>query len=367
LDIRIGHEAPESKLQSIEIIRFLAALTVVVWHYQFYFFDPMIDRDELPFSAALSVFYHSGFYAVDWFWVLSGYVFFFTYRDVLESRRMTALTFFSRRFARLYPLNSVTLVIVAALQALYIFSFKTPYPVYSNDVSVWTFVSHLFMASNWISTQYTFNGPVWSVSVEILIYVLFFFSTKYIGILEGVKKTILVCALCVIAFHFAIRDNIGTLPWITECASCFYIGGVVYEIRRHYSFAAFNWIAHLIVWCAIVVAAVALFVFRPRYAWDFAIPAAVILLTVSVRAVDRSRIIASLARVGNWTYGSYLLHFPIAFLIVICARAVDFDLGSIAKSPIFFVGYIVAVFAVAEVSYKFFENPVRHALRSISA
>jgi peptidoglycan/LPS O-acetylase OafA/YrhL len=132
-------DTPEGKLQSVEIVRFLAAFAVIVWHYQFYFFEPAMRvpgfRESLPLSGLLSIFYNSGWHAVEWFWVLSGYIFFFNYRDVLESRKMTAFTFFSRRFARLYPLNIATLFIVAALLAFYVFLFKNKYPMYTKPFS----------------------------------------------------------------------------------------------------------------------------------------------------------------------------------------------------------------------------------------
>ena len=36
------------------------------------------------------------------------------------------------------------------------------------------------------------------------------------------------------------------------------------------------------------------------------------MLLVCSEAIERSSIVGKLARVGNWTYSSYLLHFPVA-------------------------------------------------------
>jgi peptidoglycan/LPS O-acetylase OafA/YrhL len=351
------------KLQSVELIRFLAAFSVILWHYQFYFF--FSKRGDLPFSQFLTIFYNSGLYAVMWFWVLSGYVFFFNYRDTLIKNTVTGFEFFSNRFARLYPLHLATLLAVSLLLLSYNMLFGSEYPLYTEGVTFQTFLAHLFMASNWVSTAYTLNGPIWSVSVEVLIYFLFFFLTKY-GRVTGVSKVMLIVAICSTSYYIATRRISGTPIWIAECATCFYLGGLVYEIHRRYTLDIFEGVRQALFWTVLAAILVAFYWFRPVYVFTFFLPASVILFIVSTDAIERSRIIAKVARVGNWTYSSYLLHFPIALLIVIGARLVGLDIFTIAERPIFLIAYCVSVFVLADFCYTFFETPARRALRAIA-
>jgi peptidoglycan/LPS O-acetylase OafA/YrhL len=349
-----------SKLQSVELIRFLAAFSVIIWHYPFYFFIP--SGDLYPFSTMLSLFYNSGLYAVQWFWVLSGYIFFFNYREAVAARSITGFEFFSRRFARLYPLHLTTLLLVSALFLLYRNLFSSTYPYYTRGISVWTSASQFIMASNWTTTEHTFNGPVWSVSVEVLIYILFFVLTKYAGI-KDFKRTFLIAVLCMTSYSLAARRGLGTPKWIAECAACFYLGGLVYEMRKRYPLDIAGGLWQILFWATLTIGIFAFYDFRPTYTRTFLIPASAILFVVCSDAIERSSIIARVARVGNWTYSSYLLHFPVALLIVIGIRVLDLDILAIAKKPIFLVAYVVLVFILSDLCYTYFEAPARRALR----
>jgi peptidoglycan/LPS O-acetylase OafA/YrhL len=221
--------APTNKVQSLEIVRFIAAVSVVIWHYQFYFFDPPSSRSALPFYAIFSAFYNSGLYAVQWFWVLSGYVIFLNYADGIASKRISFARFFLRRFARLYPLHLLTFFIVLFLLFIYKLSFNETYPYYAPSSNWMYFVSQLFLASNWLSTQYTFNGPIWSVSVEVLIYFLFFLVValaKY----NTIKASILVCPLSFTIYLLSNHLGIEIVSWIALCSACFFGGGLIRKI-----------------------------------------------------------------------------------------------------------------------------------------
>jgi peptidoglycan/LPS O-acetylase OafA/YrhL len=357
-------EGKPSKLQSVELIRFLAAFSIVLHHYGIYFL--FNSPDDLPLSRLLVVFSNYGSYAVQWFWVLSGYVFFFNYRNALTSKTVTGFEFFSNRFARLYPLHLATLLAVSLLLLSYEELFGSEYPLFTRGVTFGTFVSHLFMASNWASTEFTLNGPIWSVSVEVLIYFLFYVLTKY-GHITGIAKVLSVAATCFgVSYYFATRQESGTPIWIADCATCFYLGGAVYEIRKRYTLDVFEGVRQMLFW---TVLAAILFVFcwfLPTYALAFCLPMSAILFVVSSEVIEKSRFIAKVARAGNWTYSSYLLHFPIALLIVIGVRLAGLDMLAIAKQPAFLIVYCVSVFALADLSYTFFEAPTCRALRLIA-
>src|SRR3954447_10831898 len=111
------------KLIGLEGLRFLATVAVLLWHYQHFAFvadHPVgLVRSDLPFYEVLFPFYEAGEYGVWVFWCISGFIFFWKYRDAIYERSTNAWTFFVLRLSRLYPLHLVTLIIVALLQPVY--------------------------------------------------------------------------------------------------------------------------------------------------------------------------------------------------------------------------------------------------------
>jgi peptidoglycan/LPS O-acetylase OafA/YrhL len=102
-----------SRIASLDALRGLAALGVVVYHY--HMLAPVGAR---PLEAGLSWLYGYGELAVPLFYMLSGYIFFAAYAEPLGQRRIGGRDFFWLRASRLYPLHLLTLVVVAGLQAM---------------------------------------------------------------------------------------------------------------------------------------------------------------------------------------------------------------------------------------------------------
>jgi peptidoglycan/LPS O-acetylase OafA/YrhL len=171
-----------NKLLGLEGLRFLATLAVLIWHYQHFAFisDKPVDliKSELPYYAGLFPFYEAGRYGVWVFWCISGFIFFWKYRDAISDRSISGWTFFVFRLSRLYPLHFMTLMLVALLQPIY-FTLNGYFFVYPNN-DIPHFAAQLFMASDWLPLfGNSFNGPIWSVSVEVLVYAVFFLTLRF--------------------------------------------------------------------------------------------------------------------------------------------------------------------------------------------
>src|ERR1700761_1333856 len=90
---------PASRLHSLDALRGVAAVSVVFWHWQHLRLlgtpkltwppldniapDPMTQ----PFHQAFLMFYRYGYSGVDLFFLISGFIFFWLYRDKLQSGR----------------------------------------------------------------------------------------------------------------------------------------------------------------------------------------------------------------------------------------------------------------------------------------
>lgn len=121
-----------------------------------------------PLGAIFGILYQHGHFAVQFFWLISGFVF----ATVYENSAATTRQFFIARFARLYPLHLITLVIVAILQAISIRT--TGHSLIYENNDLWHLMLNLAFISAWgLERGYSFNGPIWSVSIELLVYALF--------------------------------------------------------------------------------------------------------------------------------------------------------------------------------------------------
>src|ERR1700728_1453205 len=152
-----------NKLLGLEVLRFLTAFAILVFHYRHFFFvaDKPIGlvTERLPLYGLLRPFHDSGAFGVWVFWCISGFIFFWKYREPVSDRSMRGWTFLVYRLSRLYPLHFVTLLIVALLQAIY-FRQQGYFFVYqANDLQ--HFLLQIFMASDWVAQDSnSFNGPI---------------------------------------------------------------------------------------------------------------------------------------------------------------------------------------------------------------
>ncbi len=149
----------------------------MLWHWQHFankgnFLPQNFARESQPLYKILRLFYEKGEAGVEYFFLLSGFIFFWRYKESIQTKATSAWTFSVQRFSRLYPLHLVTLVVVGVLQELYTYregvSFVYPY----NDA--YHFFHNLCFASSWgLEKGGSFNAPIWSVSIEVLLYAIF--------------------------------------------------------------------------------------------------------------------------------------------------------------------------------------------------
>ena len=251
---------PSNKLLGLEVLRFLAAFAILVFHYRHFAFvaDKPVDlvNERLPLYRLLQVFYDHGPYGVWIFWCISGFIFFWKYRNAVADRALGGWKFFVLRFSRLYPLHIATLLLVALVQPLY-FSLHGYFFVYQDNDLI-HFLPQLVMASNWgFQDTLSFDGPIWSISVEVLVYFVFFIT------LLATRSWLLnlaVIAICVMASGKVAADCASASGQIGACFAFFYAGGLAAMARRATP-SAYRWAAESAGWLAVVV--------LPLAAWQF--------------------------------------------------------------------------------------------------
>jgi peptidoglycan/LPS O-acetylase OafA/YrhL len=349
----------------IEVLRFLCALAVLIWHYQHFPFAGQVDiaqmisiRPAQPFYAPLKYAYDAGFLAVQVFWCISGFIFYWTYAQPIASRRVGLREFAIRRFSRLYPLHVCTLTLVGLLQYLY-FSTHGQTFIYG-DNSLSSFGAQLLFASNWFMAQpLSFNGPIWSVSVEILVYFGFFAVVRNAAPTPGVALTI--CFFCWL-LNRANPAPIGPLSGnILQCAILFFAGGFSQWLCRQ------RW-GFLLSLLAVAVTAALLASGRIDFDFNVVVVLAVCSVTIFVclGELKAGSALRRLAFLGNATYSSYLLHFPIQLGTVLIVDAMGYS-RTIFLAPLMFVAYVATVIGMSLAVYHLFERPAQRRIRGFAA
>jgi peptidoglycan/LPS O-acetylase OafA/YrhL len=359
----------DNRFDGLEVLRFLSAFAVFVWHYQHFFqlgseLPAGFARDSQPFYKLLCVFYNYGAYGVQVFWAISGFIFFWKYAEAIRSGAVSAGKFFLLRFSRLYPLHFATLIAVALLQPWYFVRHGEYFTYPYNDI--YHFVLQLFFVSHWgLHEGHSFNAPIWSISIEVLVYGIFFL------VAARMRFTLLVCVLLSLLFVavqlvllYAFKHEMRILP-ISQCVLLFFGGGGCYLVAKALDgdrWAARRWLAlFAALSCALYVSRYAPSAFKLLPVYLLAISAVLGAYFVSrlrwlTGALRRGRVL------GDMTYSSYLTQFPLQLALVIALDAMGVP-RRVFLQPSIFLLFGTCVFGLAWCCYRYFEAPAQDWIR----
>ena len=343
------------KFYSIEVLRLLTSISVLLYHYRlffapynsfsFYNFDE--KKVELPFYSFLNIFYNDGIYGVHVFYAISGFVFALVYLS--SEQAVSGKKFFINRFGRLYPLHFATLILVTFLLLLNLLLNETYNinPFTHNDP--YHFFLHLLFISSWgFENGHSFNTPIWSVSVEIAIYILFFFLLNFLKNYK-IWLTIFLCVFLLVINKTNINDSL-----FLECARLFFSGVLVFQLislfKNHYILM----ITSIILIVISIIGNFKTYLFCPS----------ILLFVTSFEAyISNTKIKNLFTFCGNLTYALYLLHYPIILSFVILQKKIDFPQIIFEKTYFFFI-FIILLIYLAHFCFKFYENPLNKKIRN---
>lgn len=347
-----------NRLEPLDSLRGIAAIGIAMfWHYQGAF-------QCAPFHDAMYWFYHYGALCVDFFFVLSGFVFSYVYGRMILRHEIDLVKFAILRFSRLYPVFFVTTVIVAAMQGLrkcmgYEF-FGHPF----NDVYHF-FLNLLFLHSGWFEQGFSFNAPSWSVACEAASYLIFFYilnrfangrqaafvAMVFLGIFlwewnwqfpllnstmgRGFMGFFIGCLLY--TAHIRLSATAGRVTYLRVMAALICFLCVMGSLYGH-AFYGDRW--HVVYVCLLFPS--------------------LILFSLHFSALSRILTFSPLVYLGEISYSIYLWHFPIQLAM---QTGMDFGIWQFDPSARHVFGlYVILVVASGAVSH-FCETKAQKYLR----
>jgi peptidoglycan/LPS O-acetylase OafA/YrhL len=369
----------------LDILRGAAALSIILWHWQHFFYDgTTLNKFEvanLPLSGLLLPFYTRGWLAVDLFFCLSGFIFYWLYSERVANRSISSGRFALLRFSRLYPLHVTTLVLVAVAQ-LWLFHTQGSYFVYPNN-DVKHFLLNLSFSSSWgLESGYSFNGPTWSVSIEVLLYALFFVLCRFLPIRAGALALFSSAGYILIdRLYSPLGRGIGS----------FFLGGLLFFIYRkihqsprRYELTKLLAAVALGAWATTFlyvhgIDAIAISQRAATSGWRFdhylyrflkatakIWPALILfpatILTLALAEMHAGSLWKRMSFLGDISYSSYLLHFPLQLVVYVLFNRLGFS-KSVYYSLFFMASFYAVLIFVSLCSYHYLEMPSQKFLR----
>jgi peptidoglycan/LPS O-acetylase OafA/YrhL len=263
----------------------------------------------------------------------------------------------------------ITLLFVAMGQAMHK-ALTGNYFVYQiNDL--YHFALNLTLVSAWgVQSDHSFNGPIWSISIEVLLYVVFFVMCRF-------RLTRWYWLLIAAGIGMFLLN--GAHTYIARGLLAFFVGGLSYMAYTRLlksghlsSFAKLAIPGLALMWSGILLMSAQPFqLFDPAQENEYlGLLCALVLFPVtmvSLAAIEtvRGNFVGPLAKLGDISYASYLLHFPLQLslaTIVTAAMIPPTIYNEIATLGLFFALLI----AVSLVSYRWFERPIQNAIRAFT-
>ena len=375
-----------SRFYSLDVLRGGLTFFIIFFHWQHFFYDGGQVSEEFEYAAQplfwlLKPLYTQGIYAVDFFFSLSGFIFFWLYADPIRNGSVSVAKYAALRFSRLYPLHIATLLLVIVGQYAAVAQ-TGGYLVYQEN-DWYHLLLNLFFINAWgFQDGFSFNGPSWTVSVEVLMYISFFLLAYFCK-----PRLLLVAATLIAAIGFYIEFNVDR-PMGMGFHS-FFVGGVAYILYTKLMNLDLKRVLAVLLPLSVILWAIAitdmymthgvsssiqsvvpeLFFHRVIDFFDSSLFATIVVipLTIIVLAVLET-IRGSLGKrihvIGDMSYALYLLHFPLQILFILVANWLGVDRAFFYSVTSVLLFYII-LWPLSYLSYFYFEYPCQKYLRRV--
>lgn len=341
------------ELRALTGVRGLAAWGVVLYHIR-------LSMDWLP-QRVVDVL-AKGYLAVDFFFLLSGFVIWISWQARLRDAGPRAIpAFLHRRIARIWPLHLAMMGLAVALALLLAATGR-------HDAAEFPFAElplHLLLVQNWGFTDaLSWNDPAWSISAELAAYLMFPLLALTLdwrrvpawAVIAAVAAlTVLLAAVFAAAGHETLGKDIARLGLI-RCLIEFAAGTAIGALWLRWRDAPLR--------PALLSAMVAVALLVSPLPEPLRIPAtfAAALLALALSSSMRGNPLGSapLHALGEISYATYLSHFLLWALFKLAL--VD---DPHAVPPTLIALYLALVLAASFALYHLVERPAQRWVHTL--
>lgn len=314
-------------------------------------------------SATLRHWFPGRYLAVDFFFVLSGFVLAHAYGERLKTG-LSPLAFMRIRLIRLYPLYLLGLALSVMFAVLGVLRGWETMPL--SEIAMIALFGLAFIPAppvyGWTGAHlYPFNGPAWSLFFELVANFVYGLVARFLSWRVFAIGLPVLAAL--VAFTVLRHDDVEGPGWLwphfdaglARVLYCFFAGVAIYRLRSVIKIPALPaWLAALALLAVFAVPATGLW----RQGYDaFAAIALMPLLVALASGAKVSGAIAKLcAALGLLSYGVYVLHVPLKKLTDYAMQLAHVSL------PYGFMNVILIALvgaAVAAAAHYAYDKPVR--------
>lgn len=264
-----------------------------------------------------SAFVENGFLFVDFFFVLSGFVIAASYGDRLGDGYPPG-KFMLLRLGRVYPLHLVMLVLFViwefATMGIARPSGRLPF---SDGYTVGMIFANLALIQTFVGNPTSWNGPAWSIAVEVWTYLVFAIGFRFLG-----RLLVPVALLLAIACTFylpTVSDrylNVFHEGAFARCLIGFSLGVVTFRLHRHLGITLGTTLATILEVFA-VIATVVMVSAAGASVLSLAVPPlfAIVILIFAQQSgmVSRLLVLRPFEFLGKISYSIYMVHLFIVF------------------------------------------------------
>ncbi len=346
-------------------LRFFAAMGVVLYHFA----GPIMARGpQIPANLVAS-----GFVAVSFFYILSGFVLSYSYVDRQGTLRGSRRSFWVARVARIYPAYLLAFVLAAPYNIAW--SLRVNHLGTGIAKLLTGAACVLTLQQAWTPwTAWYWNYPAWSVSVEAFFYLVFPLLVPLLRRFRTRSCVLAMIALWLIAMgtpawlclvhgfrpgppdHLQMAVEFNPILRLPE----FLIGvllGRLYILGFRIPRATSRVLSYLSLVALIVCFACGPFIPRPLLANGLLAPLFGLLiysLAEGVGSLARLLSLPLLVLFGEASYGIYILQIPISYVLGVPPPQ---------TSALTFAGYLAVLMIASLISWRYLESPLRTRIR----
>lgn len=354
-------------------LRGVAALLVVVFHVGEGFATSAVDQ-----------FLNHGYMAVDFFFVLSGFVVGYAYDDRFKDKSMSPGIFFRRRLTRLHPM-----VMLGAVLGALSFALQGFVKWDGTEVALWNVIVAMLLSMLMLPASpgamhevrgngemFPLNGPTWSLFFEYIA------NIAYALVLRRLGTRMLATFVALMAVSYATFDicnfsetwtmNLGwTLAGcnlqggLLRVGLCFPMGMLLQRIFKPWRIkGAFTLCSLLLVVLLatpyVTPVANSIHWYNSIYEIVCVTVAFPLIVQMGASGVLKGHVTTALCNfVGRISYPLYIVHYPVMYLLYhwlwTGERSTEATIVAIAAA-------VAGSIAIAYVAMRFYDTPVRALL-----